>query len=509
MKFRVFKNWQEVTESSKDTVFIIIDNWDDYGFKTTFGIYYVDKDLIKYDLKGIKIGKRGQKEEERLFVDGDGFDSLEAEYFSLGSSDEYYEYLKNLPNEIRIDVLTKLNDMAFDIKLFEKFKNQEVVLTSMLRFINEKVVKTQFSRLARGEVKLTDYNFSFVKNLDNNQIKLDFDVNAGSLPPTNVHVIIGKNGVGKTTLIESMIKSLTHDPLLNTEYFDFGDDIFGYSASDISFANVIAVSFSAFDDKIPLKNEVNLINDIKYSYIGIKDEPLEDNRYFLKTIDKLSKEFIYSLSNIISRRLNDRWRNTVLLLHSDTIFDELKPEKLVELLKEENGEFIVDTLFKSYSSGHKIILLTLTKLVENLAEKSLVIMDEPESHLHPPLLSSFVRALSNLLTETNGVSILATHSPVILQEVPKSCVWKLRRSGDQMIGERLNQESFGENIGILTHDIFKLEVTHSGFYKILEDTALRNNQSYTKTLEAFDHQLGMEARSILMALTNGLNNDIN
>ncbi len=44
-------------------------------------------------------------------------------------------------------------------------------------------------------------------------------------------------------------------------------------------------------------------------------------------------------------------------------------------------------LIKRMSSGHAIVLLTVTKLVARVEEKTLVLIDEPESHLHPPLLS--------------------------------------------------------------------------------------------------------------------------
>ena len=86
-------------------------------------------------------------------------------------------------------------------------------------------------------------------------------------------------------------------------------------------------------------------------------------------------------------------------------------------------------IYRGLSSGHKIVLLSITKLVENMEEKTLVLMDEPEAHLHPPLLAAFVRALSDLLINRNGVAIIATHSPVVLQEVPRSCVWKIVRHG--------------------------------------------------------------------------------
>ena len=145
-------------------------------------------------------------------------------------------------------------------------------------------------------------------------------------------------------------------------------------------------------------------------------------------------------------------------------------------------------------------------MIETLQEKSLVLIDEPEAHLHPPLLSAFVRALSELLISTNGVAIIATHSPVILQEVPKSCAWKLRRIGSEAISERLNIETFGENVGTLTNEVFGLEVTNSGFYKLLFKVA-QENDDYNGALNYFERQLGMEARGILRSYYANLNNE--
>jgi ABC-type multidrug transport system ATPase subunit len=143
--------------------------------------------------------------------------------------------------------------------------------------------------------------------------------------------------------------------------------------------------------------------------------------------------------------------------------------------------------------------LTITKLVELLQEKSLVFFDEPETHLHPPLLSSFIRALSELLTNRNAVCIMTTHSPIVLQEVPNSCVYKLSRKGTFAKFEKTELETFGENIGVLTNEIFGLEVTDSGFYKILKDLANENN-NYEEALHSINMQLGIEGKSILRSL---------
>jgi len=156
-------------------------------------------------------------------------------------------------------------------------------------------------------------------------------------------------------------------------------------------------------------------------------------------------------------------------------------------------------LIERMSSGHAVVLLTITRLVETIEEKTLVIIDEPESHLHPPLLSAFLRALSELLHDRNGVSIIATHSPVVLQEVPRSCVWKINRVGKLSKPGRPDIETFGENVGILTREVFKLEVVKSGFHDLLVKS-VETGATYQEIVTEYDAQLGMEARAILKTL---------
>lgn len=169
-----------------------------------------------------------------------------------------------------------------------------------------------------------------------------------------------------------------------------------------------------------------------------------------------------------------------------------------DLTDEEQRAAVLKT-FSLLSSGHKIVLLTLTRLVETVEERTLVLIDEPEAHLHPPLLSSFIRALSNLLVNRNAVTIIATHSPVVLQEVPKTCVWILNRSAREAKAERPSIETFGENVGILSREVFQLELTHSGFHKLLEKAALEH-PDYETALYAFNGQLGAEAKAVLRAM---------
>ena len=144
-------------------------------------------------------------------------------------------------------------------------------------------------------------------------------------------------------------------------------------------------------------------------------------------------------------------------------------------------------------------MLSITRLVETVEEKTLVLIDEPESHLHPPLLSAFIRALSELLFDRNGVAIIATHSPVVLQEVPRSCVWKITRSGLALSTSRPEIETFGENVGILTREVFGLEVAKSGFHSLLEESVAKGT-SFDRIMDEYKDQLGFEAQAVLRAI---------
>lgn len=128
--------------------------------------------------------------------------------------------------------------------------------------------------------------------------------------------------------------------------------------------------------------------------------------------------------------------------------------------------------------------------------------------MHPPLLSSFIRAISDLLIKRNAVAIIATHSPVVLQEVPKSCVTKIERVGSQYSLFRPELETYGESIGTLTREIFGLEVEGSGFYKTIREF-LSKTADYNMLINSFDGKIGLEGRAIARSIiATGKDHDV-
>src|SRR5688572_22472918 len=148
-----------------------------------------------------------------------------------------------------------------------------------------------------------------------------------------------------------------------------------------------------------------------------------------KTPADLARDFYESFLRCREGLKAIRWQSAIKTLENDPRFEEFQVASLLDLPEKDLAPEALK-LFFTLSSGHAIVLLTITRLVDLVDERTLVLLEEPEGHLHPPLLSAFIRALADLLIKRNGIAIIATHSPVVLQEVPKSCVTVLRRSGN-------------------------------------------------------------------------------
>ncbi|GKS10869.1 hypothetical protein YDYSY3_18690 [Paenibacillus chitinolyticus] len=501
MLFQVTPNRFLPPKAPKHLVYLITDQWDDwFTYHTMYSLAYVDIVGQTHYIGSVKIGEVGMtKGRARL---PETFEFLNESFFSLGQDVTYYEKLHQLGDEIRHEILSGLNDLAFLPDLYEKVQDEHVMHNSLLRNVSTTSIKGQYRRLANGDSSLSHYKFKYtsakLKNNLSEPVEFNFEVTPESNPPTNIHILIGRNGVGKTHLLNNMIHSLVDE--------DVNPDEMGYFLSDAEenrenfFANLVSVTFSAFDSAEFPPEQKDAAKGMRYFCVGLRHPSTEDIRSLLpKSTDELLAEFVESakVCRIGSKKV--RWIRAITMLESDPMFKASEVSSLAVITSEYKFKTNARLLFRKLSSGHKIILLTITKLVETVEERTLVLLDEPEGHLHPPLLSAFTRALSDLLIRRNGVALIATHSPVVLQEVPRSCVSILRRSGSQMAVDRPQLETFGENIGALTREVFGLEVTNSGFHKMLLD-AVNEYDDYEDIVEHFNGELGMEAKAIIRAL---------
>jgi predicted ATPase len=532
MNFKVINNTSEI--KSTDTVYLEYIHYDDYGYCTNFRAYYIGPltDFIIKELGYVKIGHLNLEKRVKPGKSQNGYDSysifslmptdyfneLSNSFFSLGEDISYYKNIAELFGDYLYKYCENLQDLAYD---FEKFKElyerrESCLINSLMRSLHYPNVE-QFNRIVNGEAELTDYNITF--NYEEQEISINVIPN--SLPPSNIHVLIGRNGVGKTWILYHMMHAILCNMNLSLKSCQSNkynlNDKFKILSDSNAFAGAIGVSFSVFDDafssitfeqlaelninnfKLPQQNQVKDDFDKKYKYIGLIQKSQKDGRTKIKSVDNLAYEFEEIINKI--KKSNEKRKLYLEMceqLYTDPMFSDNGFIVLLNdfCLNDIHSELVVKQ-FKRLSSGHMIIILSLTLLCESIFEKTIVLIDEPETHLHPPLLSTYIRTLSFLLRKKNAVAIIATHSPIVVQEVPRKCVTKVERTQTDMYFSRPDIESFAANTDSLTREIFGYEVIKTGFYKLLENEIEDN---FEKTFKKFDEQIGFLGQIMIQRL---------
>ncbi|CCQ46222.1 ea59 protein [Pseudarthrobacter siccitolerans] len=463
------------------TFTLVVDAWDDFHYRTSYVLHYGTGDAAT-EIGAVKIASRGMRERDPHTTLPSTFRRLTSEFYSLGQDREYYEALANLPNEIGRQALRALRDVAENAAIFEGVQDEPALTTSLLRSVPKQTVAVQFNRIIEGRAPLTPYRFSYSRSSGSTAppLRLEFGVHLDVMPPTNVHVLIGANGVGKSRLLRDFVQAASGSVGASGTFLDQMPSEFSTDSQNVPFANVVHVAFSAFDrdNREPLGNTVDV------HAVGLSSG----------AGDPLGTQFTKSLLVCSKGPRRERWLTAVrTLAAADGILADAGLEYLI------NSED-ADEVFAAMSSGHKIVLLTVTRLVELVEERSLILVDEPETHLHPPLLSALTRAVSDLVIDRNGVAIIATHSPVVLQEVPRSCIWMLQRSGDDLRASRLSTETFGESVSRLTSEVFHLDANRTGYNQVLRTLLDQNNSSAELVMDAIGGHLGSEGRFVLSSL---------
>ncbi len=464
----------------KDGVFfsnivLYYDNWDDYGYKTSFVMCYCDANGIVNEVGQVKIyywqndeARTNEYYQHTKNSLSEHIESLDESYCSLGQKLSYYKNLKELlPNEY-FDILTRLNDIAICDKVKERFINEIGVKSSLLRFSSaEKALNEAKGIIFNGLQTIKDMSFKYqiVAPYDTSPALLCFDFSQTDILPYRINILIGKNGTGKTQTLLHLANSLSG----YTDALETG--IFVDRRPPVD--KVMSISYSAFDcfRKPPAGTEGRSI--FSYVYCGIQSEQGTLSLPQLK--ENLKKSFL----TIQDRGRQEIWNRVLSELM------EAEHQRTVELISAEQFDDV------NLSSGQQILICTVTELIANIENESIILFDEPEIHLHPNAIANMVRMFYRLLEEFNSYAIFSTHSPLVLQEIPSKYIQILYRVDNSLNVRKPDIECFGNNISEIVFDVFDVTNMESNFKSHLRK--LSRTKSYDEIVRLFNGKLSLNA----------------
>ncbi|MBR7191636.1 AAA family ATPase [Gordonia sp. SCSIO 19800] len=484
MKIRVVDRFDNPPSRYFETLVVLRrDNWDDFGFKTLFDAEVLIPGQESVELGSVKILRAGMDGGPTPF-DSPQFTALDERYCSLGQDIEYYEKLLLLPERERAQFLKFMRDAATDLSIVAAFRGEEGWQNSILRF-GQAEHTLRAARSLFGGPSPTVGRSGLVHSSSDLQTEVRFDFDDTGPLPGRCKVLIGYNGVGKTRLLAEIARE--------TSKVGNGDPV-PSSTPQSTFGAVIAVSYSAFDTfELPLVADKDRASTTSFGYTYCGLRRLENGKASLqlKSIPEIDSELTSAFSLACSRDVHALER-ALADIDSDPSFGRVG----LNLSDWVQVGVIPENIVSRLSAGQKIVANIVVQLAAHLRRRSLVLIDEPETHLHPPLLASLLRGIQRLLEAFDSYLIVATHSPVVLQEVPAKDVQVIERFGGgiRAVGPQL--ETFGAGLGELTNEAFGLDNSVSDYRAVIRELA--QGMSIDAIEELFPLGMASQARALAM-----------
>lgn len=466
------------------------DNWNDYSNIVRFDLLYVSEGGERTDIGKVKILQL-KPYATKSFVEKTTDLPLEfnhlnkSEYISLGQQQHYYQRLAEILGiERALLFLEAMCDISFLPALAEPFETSSIFRNALLRENEATLARRYGVNWVKGEEIPSKPAFEYSVTIGNGDIptEVHFDLNENDIVPGRIVCIVGRNAVGKTGFMAQLARDLAQLGYRSVQRQE--KEKVKFRLGRPLFPRVIAISYSAFDKfKRPKADPSST-----YVYCGIRNE-----RGALSS-NSLSQSFDKNKARISDLDLIENWIDHVRTILGEEGISEADLRREFE----EDKEVLAESFFDRLSSGQAILCHFVTALLAWIQPSSLVLFDEPETHLHPNAVASLFLVFSRILKANQSFAVVATHSPIVLQEIPAKRVVRFVRRGATTTNVPLEMESFGESITELTRHVFNTIEVESPYKETLRHLAKKEG-SPEGVLRHFPNGLGLAAEAYLLA----------
>ncbi len=571
------KDLLERWKSKKDDVLILLyDRWDDFNYKTRFPTFCLIKGE-EIELGAVKILFENEYLSHPFLgsLREQGWDGKfpieEANYISVPEEITFYEHLRDLlgPEEAT-NVALALRDASHLVFTLEDQQAIDLIATEGFSKSLQRERSSQNSyadgwrTLVGQEFGVQDLKFTFRDTFGElSDLQLNF-VSRSPLPH-EINVIIGPNGVGKSSALRQMVRAWIQP---KQDHEALGGARFEPRPN---LSQLVAVSYSPFERfPVDTDEETTLDKPLKdkdiYRFFGFRGRHLSQNTgRSTKIRNSLEVPRINACLSLIQCLIDDRryrtikaWANKLKTLENvlstaiefdtaavklkrDAVLDEIigddpfeesqvfelneasidGEEQLERYLAISSGDDLINvTALQKHvdlsggvlffrggehvqlSSGQRLFCYIVVNVLGVMRRNSLVVVDEPELFLHPTLEIQFVSMLKQLLRIYGSKALVATHSVVTVREVPSRCVHVFENTE---FGLRISNppfETFGGDVQRISSYVFGDRSVSKPYEAWLKDL-LEQHGTAEAVIEVLDDDLNEEMIIQLNAMERG------
>lgn len=465
--------------------FILVFNWDwsDYDYHTWFCLYYFTSEADKRKIGELKLMNSGQ--DNTFDALPEEFDEpLDDSFCSLGIKTDYYIGLRNeLKDESLIkEVQHYLCDCTFEPYIYDKHRRERKFTSSLIRDLSAIDALQEGQSLAMGIEPDEMYSFEYTYHPKyDTSLYADWKVHIPYNPLKFMRTvgIIGINGVGKTQILSNFVTDLLE---IRTENFK----------SLPHFKNIIVICSTPFDS---YPAETQQSREIMYRLCCLEQDKTLTLDGIKKNLNRIMQQptvehdsMLTVWVSMVSKYVNSEFVDHVAILkrdvdgleYYDINWDNLGPN--VNIL----------------SSGQLHILSLVTYICANIHYRSLLIIDEPEVHLHPHITMELMAMLSRLLSVFKSYAIIATHTPLVVREMAGKNVFLMQKMQDGIPQiAPVGFETLGEDVGTLYRNLFGYD-EKSSYFKKMVDKLCCDGKSYKYIVEWFQQGVKLNVNALLI-----------
>lgn len=479
--------------------FLEMDKWDDYGYQTTYHLHAtrnITKSKTLY-LGQIQIMRLGQGKHVYTLPKGDIFNALNSDFVSISCSVDLFKSLSRLlPDANERGQWAQSLRLITSDKQFNKINglNDECFDNSLMRNYDQESLQRcqQYLTIDGAAYDLTKQCFE-VSISGANTIYLDFTtpdvVKDLEDYPSGVIAFVGHNASGKSTTLYRIARALYSSPKVR----DYYRPLITIQPDNIGIEKLILFSYSAFDNfRMPGLTKPDyqqMLSGLesgfgRFLYCGMRN-PMDKGE-----LDALLEDLPSQLLGddvLLLRKLVEKDRQPQTSLHSseefansflvalETVLSNNRKqgiwsgiiedcEKELPSLYPVLSAFTLDywgnpdylNKFSNCSTGVKVFLHSIVSLIAYIENNSLLMFDEPENYLHPPLLSFLMKWFRRVAKQHDSVLLLATHSPVVIQELLSKNIYIVDRDGEHLCISHPEHETYGESFEFVNNMVFRL-----------------------------------------------------